>query len=129
MEPRAMTRRVVALVVAAAIAMAAAVAHAQGPAGSGKTGEAMRTLRTTMSAEIEAGNEAAARGSLRTALEHFQRLKALLDEERRMLEAEAESLIGTEEADGIKRRIADNREEAAEVASMLSLLRVASARK
>ncbi|MBM4394703.1 MAG: hypothetical protein FJ087_03320 [Deltaproteobacteria bacterium] len=103
---------------------------AAGHGSSGGHGAAKAAeLRSAMNAESREGNEAAANGAYRTAMECFQRLRALLEQERQLLESESDRAVGTDQGAAVKRRLQDNREELAEVTSMISLLRVAVARK
>lgn len=112
---------------------AAAVVLAIGtPAAAGASDRAadrdarLAEVRTSMDAERDKGSENAALGLFRTAMEHFQRLSELIDEEYRLLRQSAASdpLPGRD----LRRALDHNRAEKAEVTRMLSLLRVVGGR-
>jgi hypothetical protein len=110
----------------------AAVLCAAGPAAAGgqdpgrERAARLAEVRATMNAERDAGRENAAQGLIRTAMEHFQRLSELMDEEYRLLRHSLESdpLPGAD----LRKALDYNRTEKAEVVKMISLLRVVGGR-
>ena len=122
----AMTVAVAGLAVCAAPATGSARTPSEG-AGSDRAQSYQRAgdARSKMRTEREAGHEAASSGSYRMAVEHFLRLRDLLDEEMRFLQDQWDRDPAGPLAAEYHSALASNREEAAEVTRTLSLLRVA----